>query len=122
MLPSPTPQRLSCSDPRPASVYTGLPNPEPRQLRARTATATRRRGLTGSAILAPFLTATDRYSAHQTVAGRAEGVTHVGLMRADAELYSTEIPERPKSTRGPKPKKGRRLPNPREIAREADRN
>jgi hypothetical protein len=62
------------------------------------------------------------YSANQTVAGRAAGVTHVGLMRADAELYSTEIPERPPSTPGPKPRKGARLPNPRKIAELADAN
>jgi hypothetical protein len=49
-------------------------------------------------------------------------VTYVGLMRGDAALHDENIPRRPKSRSGPKPKQGPRLPSPREAAKKADRN
>jgi hypothetical protein len=51
----------------------------------------------------------------------AEHVTYVGVMRNDAALYDPVPPEQPKSKRGPKPRKGPRLPSPKEAAKKADR-
>jgi hypothetical protein len=49
-------------------------------------------------------------------------VQYVGRMRGDAEIYDPQVPPQPPGKRGPKPKKGPRLPNPREAARRADRD
>lgn len=48
-------------------------------------------------------------------------VTYVGRTRADAALYDPK-PKRTAGQRGPKPKKGERLPCPKEAAKKADRN
>jgi hypothetical protein len=49
-------------------------------------------------------------------------VTYVGVMRADAAIYDPMPPKQSKSKRGPKAKKGPRLPNPKETMKKADRN
>ena len=50
------------------------------------------------------------------------GVIFVGRLRGDAAVYDPQ-PARPKAKqRGPKPKKGPRLPSPKEAAKKADRN
>lgn len=49
-------------------------------------------------------------------------VTFIGRVRADAAVYDPTPPTVPPGRRGPKPKKGARLPNPREAAKKADRN
>ena len=49
-------------------------------------------------------------------------VTYVGVMRADAAIYDLTPPKQSKSKRGPKVKKGPRLPNPKEAMKKADRN
>jgi hypothetical protein len=49
-----------------------------------------------------------------------ERVTYVGRLRADAEVYDPVVPQQPKGKRGQKPKKGPRLPGPKEAARRAD--
>jgi hypothetical protein len=61
------------------------------------------------------------YSAKNLLADLNARVRYVGLMRSDAEIYDPQIPPRKSSTPGPKPKKGPRLPAPREIAKKADR-
>jgi DDE superfamily endonuclease len=45
---------------------------------------------------------------------------YVGRMRGDAEVYDPQPPPAVPGKRGPKPKKGPRLPGPREAARRAD--
>lgn len=52
----------------------------------------------------------------------AEHVKYVGVMRSDAALYDPAPPKQPTSKRGPKPKKGPRLPSPKEAAKKADRS
>ena len=49
-------------------------------------------------------------------------VTYVGVMRADAAIYDPMPPKQSKSKRGPKTKKGPRLPSPKEAMKKADRN
>ena len=49
-------------------------------------------------------------------------VTYLGVMRADAAIYDPQPPKQSKSKRGPKAKKGPRLPNPKEAVKKADRN
>lgn len=61
------------------------------------------------------------YSAKTLLRHLNERVRYVGLMRSDAAIHETKIPARKRSQRGPKPKKGLRLPAPREIAKKADR-
>jgi hypothetical protein len=46
--------------------------------------------------------------------------TYVGVMRSDAAIYDPVPPEQPKSKRGPKPEKGPRFPNPKQIVQKAD--
>ena len=50
----------------------------------------------------------------------AEHVKQVGVMRNDAALYAPVPSNQPKSKCGPKPKKSRRLPTPKEAAKKAD--
>lgn len=50
------------------------------------------------------------------------GVTFVGRLRADAAVYDPQPPRVRAGKRGPKPKKGPRLPSPKEAAKKADRN
>jgi hypothetical protein len=49
-------------------------------------------------------------------------VTYVGVMRSDAAIYDPMPPKQSQSKRGPKAKKGPRLPNPKEAMKKADRN
>jgi len=51
----------------------------------------------------------------------AEQVKYVGVMRCDAALYDPLPLKQPQGKRGPKPKKGPRLPSPKEAAKKADR-
>jgi DDE superfamily endonuclease len=48
-------------------------------------------------------------------------VTFVGRLRGDAAVYDPVVPARKPGKRGPKPKKGPRLPSPKEAAAKADR-
>jgi hypothetical protein len=50
-----------------------------------------------------------------------ERVTFVGRMRGDAAVYDPRVPQTMKKRRGPKAKKGPRLPKPKEAAAKADR-
>jgi hypothetical protein len=51
--------------------------------------------------------------------GLGKQVEYIGRMRADAALYDPKVPEQPKDKRGAKPKKGAKLPSPKEVARRA---
>jgi len=51
--------------------------------------------------------------------GLGEKVEYTGRMRADAALYDPKVPEQPRSKRGAKPKKGGKLPSPKEVAKRA---
>jgi hypothetical protein len=62
------------------------------------------------------------YSAKNLLGDLDPHVTYVGVMRADAALYNPVVPKQPKSKRGPKPRKGPRLPSPKEIVKQADGN
>lgn len=62
------------------------------------------------------------YSAKKLLGDLNPRVTYVGVMRSDAAIYDPAPPKQPKSRRGPKAKKGPRLPNPKEIVKQADRN
>ena len=48
-------------------------------------------------------------------------VTFVGRLRGDAALYDPRVPKPAKNRRGPKARKGPRLPTPKEAAAKADR-
>jgi hypothetical protein len=50
-----------------------------------------------------------------------ERVTFVGRLRGDSALYDRHVPVSPKKRRGPKAKKGPRLPSPKQAAVRADR-
>jgi hypothetical protein len=61
------------------------------------------------------------YAARALLAGLDERVTFVGRLRGDAALYDPRVPKAPPGKRGPKAKKGPRLPCPKEAAAKADR-
>jgi hypothetical protein len=61
------------------------------------------------------------YACKEMLGELPAGVHFVGRMRGDAAVYDPEVPPQPKGKRGPKPKKGHRLPSPRDAARKADR-
>jgi DDE superfamily endonuclease len=61
------------------------------------------------------------YAAKEVLSDLPEGVTFVGRLRGDAAIYDPRVPEPIKGKRGPKAKKGPRLPCPREAAAKADR-
>jgi hypothetical protein len=61
------------------------------------------------------------YAARRLLADLDERVTFVGRLRGDAALYDPRVPRAQAGRRGPKPKKGPRLPNPAEAAAKADR-
>jgi hypothetical protein len=61
------------------------------------------------------------YAAQALLADLDERVTFVGRLRGDAALYDPRVPAAKPSKRGPKAKKGPRLPGPKEAARKADR-
>jgi hypothetical protein len=62
------------------------------------------------------------YSVKNLLGGLDERVTHVGVMRSDAAIYDPVPLKQPKSKRGPKPRKGLRLPSPKEAMKKAHRN
>ena len=62
------------------------------------------------------------YSANNLLGDLDPRVTYVGVMRADAAIYDPIVPKQSKSKRGPKAKKGPRLPNPKEAVKKADGN
>jgi DDE superfamily endonuclease len=62
------------------------------------------------------------YSAAKLLNNLDKRVTYVGRMRGDAEVYDPVVPHQAHSKRGPKPKKGSRLPGPKEAAQRADAN
>jgi hypothetical protein len=62
------------------------------------------------------------YSTENLLGDLDRRVTHVGVMRSDAAIYDPVPPKQPKSKRGPKPRKGPRLPSPKEAMKKADRN
>jgi hypothetical protein len=51
--------------------------------------------------------------------GLGTRLDYIGRMRADSALYDPKIPEQPSSKRGTKPKKGPKLPSPKEVAKQA---
>jgi len=61
------------------------------------------------------------YAAKALLAGLDAGVTFVGRMRGDAAVYDARVPRAKPSKRGPKAKKGPRLPSPKAAAAKADR-
>ena len=62
------------------------------------------------------------YSTKKLLGDLDPRVSYVGVMRADAAIYDPVPPRHAKSKRGPKAKKGPRLPNPKEAMNRADRN
>lgn len=60
------------------------------------------------------------YAAEKLLKDLPPQVTYVGRMRGDAEIYDPQPLPQPKGKRGRKPKKGPRLPSPREAAKRAD--
>ena len=62
------------------------------------------------------------YSTKHLLGDLHQRVTYVGVMRADAAIYDPLPPQQSQSRRGPKAKKGPRLPNPKEALKKADRN
>jgi hypothetical protein len=62
------------------------------------------------------------YSTKNLLGDLDEGVIHVGVMRSDAAIYDPLPPKQPKSKRGRKPRKGLRLPSPKQAMTKADRN
>jgi hypothetical protein len=61
------------------------------------------------------------YACKELLLDLPEQVHFVGRMRGDAAVYDPEPAKASKSKRGPKAKKGPRLPNPRDAAGKADR-
>jgi hypothetical protein len=61
------------------------------------------------------------YAARGLLADLDGRVTFVGRLRGDAALYDPRVPPAQAGRRGPKPKKGPRLPSPKEAAAKADR-
>ena len=57
-----------------------------------------------------------QYATRDMVAGLPEHVSLVSRMRHDAAIYALCPAHRPRSRRGPKPRKGPRLPTPAQIA------
>jgi hypothetical protein len=61
------------------------------------------------------------YAAGGPLKGLDERVTFVGRRRGNAALFDPRVPKAPAGKRGPKAKKGPRLPTPKEAAAKADR-
>jgi DDE family transposase len=61
------------------------------------------------------------YACKELLADLPPRVQFVGRMRGDACVYDPTVPPQPKGKRGQKPKKGPRLPSPRDAAKKADR-
>ena len=62
------------------------------------------------------------YAANGLLGELDSRVKYVGRIRGDAEIYDPQPPPQVPGKRGPKPKKGPRLPSPRDVARRADGN
>lgn len=62
------------------------------------------------------VSADGQYANRPVVEALPEGVNLVSRIRRDAAIYQLPPKRRPKGKRGPKPKKGKRLPCPRKIA------
>lgn len=62
------------------------------------------------------------YSAENLLGDLDKRVTYVGVMRSDAAIYDPVPPKQPKSKCGPKPRKGPRLPSPKQAMKKADRH
>lgn len=61
------------------------------------------------------------YSGRKLLHDLDQRVRYVGLMRGDAALHDPKSPRPRRGKPGPDPKKGPRLPSPREVAKKADR-
>jgi DDE superfamily endonuclease len=61
------------------------------------------------------------YASKALLADLDERVAFVGRLRGDAALFDRHVPPAPKGKRGPKAKKGTRLPSPKQAAAKADR-
>src|SRR4051794_4521992 len=61
------------------------------------------------------------YASGSLLANLDQRVVFVGRMRGDAAVYDPRIPKPATKRRGPKPKKGPRLPSPKAAAAKADR-
>jgi hypothetical protein len=61
------------------------------------------------------------YASKKLLTGLDARVAFVGRLRGDAALYDPKVPAAPARRRGPKAKKGPRLPTPKEAAAKADR-
>jgi Transposase DDE domain len=61
------------------------------------------------------------YACKELLADLPGRVHFVGRLRGDAAVYDPRVPRQPAGKRGAKPKKGPRLPCPREAAAKADR-
>lgn len=57
-----------------------------------------------------------QYATRKMVQGLPRGVSLVSRIRRDAAIYALPASRRPKGKRGPRPKKGKRLPTPRQLA------
>jgi len=62
------------------------------------------------------VSADGQYAQHSVVQKLPERVNLVSRIRRDAAIYDLPPTRRPKGKRGPKPKKGKRLPCPRKLA------
>jgi hypothetical protein len=61
------------------------------------------------------------YACKGLLADLDKRVAFVGRLRGDAAVYDPNVPQAKKSKRGPKAKKGPKLPSPKEAAAKADR-
>jgi hypothetical protein len=59
-----------------------------------------------------------QYATREMVKGLPPGVSLVSRIRRDAAIYALPSLRQPKGKRGPHPKKGKRLPTPRQLAAE----
>jgi hypothetical protein len=62
------------------------------------------------------------YSAKELLLELPKAVDFIGRVRSDAALYEVKPRRQPRSKRGPKPRKGPRLPSPKQAAAKADRS
>jgi hypothetical protein len=68
-----------------------------------------------------ILVADGAYACKEMLGDFPKPVRFVGRMRGDAAVYDPKVPWQKKSKRGRKPRKGPRLPSPRDAAKKADR-
>jgi DDE superfamily endonuclease len=61
------------------------------------------------------------YAAKELLMDLPKQVTFVGRLRGDAAVYDPKVPQAKTKKRGPKAKKGPRLPGPKEAMKKADR-